>query len=218
MNQQYSQIQKTYLRTMAEQVLAAFEWRKINGYFAPTRSSALTQVMDLVPEGSTVSQGGSVTLDQCGIREALKRRTDISFIDPYDANLEREQQLENRRQGLLSDVFITGTNAITRDGIIVNRDGMGNRVAALCFGPRKVILVVGLNKVVPDLESAIARIDQIASPMNCDRLNRETPCRESLRCHDCSSNDRICSVTTMIERQADPDRLHVILVAENLGF
>lgn len=218
MNQQHSRIRGIYTRALAEQVLAAFEWRKINGLFAPTRASALTQAMELIAPGSTVSQGGSITLDQCGIREALKQRTDITFIDPYDPDLSREQQLENRRRGLTADVFITGTNAITRDGILVNRDGMGNRVAALSFGPRRVIVVAGMNKIVDDIESAGARIDQIAAPMNCERLDRDTPCRETLRCHDCSSVGRICSVTTIIERQSDPDRFFVILTNEELGF
>lgn len=218
MTELHSRVRDVFTRTLAEQVLAAFEWRKINGCYAPTRASALTQVMDLVPPGSTVSQGGSITLDQCGIRDALRKRTDITFIDPYDPGIPREQQLENRRRGLLADVFITGANAITRDGILVNRDGMGNRVAALSFGPKRVIVVAGLNKIVDDIESAITRIDQVAAPMNCERLERDTPCRETLRCHDCTSSERICSVTTIIERQADPDRMHVILVNDNLGF
>ncbi len=218
MNDQASRIKEIYTRTLVEQVLATFEWRKINGRFAPTRASALTQVMDLIPAGSSVSQGGSVTLDQCGIREALLRRTDITFIDPYDPSLSREQQIENRRRGLTTDVFIAGTNAITRDGILVNRDGMGNRVAALCFGPKRVIIVAGINKIVDDLESAITRIDQVAAPMNCERLDRDTPCRETLRCHDCTEPGRICCVTSIIERQTDPARMHVIIVDENLGF
>lgn len=218
MNNQYIKIQETFDRTLAEQVLAAFEWRKINGRYAPTRASALTQAMELIPEGSAVSQGGSVTLDQCGIRQALQHRDDITFIDPYDPKLSREQQLMNRRKGLLADVFITGANAVTRDGILVNRDGMGNRVAALSFGPSRVIVLAGLNKIVDDIESAITRIDQVASPMNCERLDRDTPCRETLRCHDCISAERICSVTTIIERQADPNRFYVILVNDSVGF
>jgi L-lactate utilization protein LutB len=218
MDQEVSRIKEMFTRTLAEQVLAAFEWRKINGRYAPTRASALTQAMELIPEGSTVCQGGSVSLDQCGIREALQQRNDITFIDPYDPKLSREQQLQNRREGLLADVFITGANAITRDGILVNRDGMGNRVAALSFGPARVIVVAGLNKIVDDIESAITRIDQVASPMNCERLDRDTPCRETLRCHDCTSPERICSVTTFIERQADPKRFYVILVNDTLGF
>jgi len=217
-NGQYSEIKNNFIRVSAEQVMAAFEWRKINAYFAPTKSSALTQAMDLIVPGSIVSHGGSITLEQCGIREALLRRGDITFIDPVEPGLERNEQIENRRRGLLSDVFLSGTNAITRNGMIVNRDGIGNRVAALSFGPRKVIIVAGMNKIVSDLEAAYDRIDQVASPMNCERLDRDTPCRETLSCQDCNSDGRICSVTTIIERQSDPDRLHVILVAEDLGF
>lgn len=218
MNQKYSQLYDWYNRTLIEQVLASFEWRKINGYFAPTRASALTQVMELIPGGSTVSQGGSITLDQCGIREALQRRSDITFLDPYNPDLTREQQLENRRLGLTSDVFLCGSNAITRDGILVNRDGMGNRVAAMCYGPKRVIIVAGINKIVDDLDSAIIRIDDVAAPLNCERLDRDTPCRETLRCNDCVNSERICAVTSIIERQGDPERMHVILVNEHLGF
>nr|HPQ40262.1 lactate utilization protein [bacterium] len=187
MDQRASEIRNTYIRTLAEQVMAAFEWRRINSWFAPGRAAALTRVMDLVPGGAVVCQGGSVTVEQCGIREALKRRNDIEFLDPYDPELPREAQLENRRRGLLADVFITGSNAITRDGVLVNRDGMGNRVAALSFGPKRVIIVAGINKIVPDVNTAVARIDQVAAPMNCERLGRDTPCRSSLHCSDCST-------------------------------
>lgn len=218
MNDAASRLTDIYTRTLVEQVLATFEWRKFNGRFAPTRASALTQAMELIPPGSAVCQGGSVTLDQCCIRDALRRRTDITFIDPYDPELSRDRQIENRRRGLTADVFICGTNAITRDGMLVNRDGMGNRVAALAFGPKKVIVVAGINKIVDDLDSAVARIDQVAAPMNCERLDRDTPCRETLRCHDCTGPGRICCVTSVIERQSDPDRLHIILVGEHLGF
>lgn len=218
MDDQTSRVNDIYTRVLVEQVLATFEWRKMNGRFAPNRASALTQAMDLIPAGSSVCQGGSVTLDQCGIREALRRRGDIRFIDPYDSTLTRDEQIENRRLGLSADVFISGTNAITRDGILVNRDGMGNRVAAMSFGPKRVIIVAGINKIVDDLEAAITRIDQVAAPMNCERLDRDTPCRETLRCHDCTESGRICCVTSIIERQAVPDRMHVIIVGEHLGF
>lgn len=218
MNQRYDEIRNTYIRTLIESVMAAFEWRRINGWYAPTRAAALTRVMDLIPPDSTVCQGGSMTIEQCGIREALIRRGDIQFLDPYDPDLPRETQLDNRRNGLLADVFITGSNAITRDGILVNRDGMGNRVAALSFGPKRVVIVAGINKIVSDLDAAFTRIDQIAAPMNCERLNRDTPCRETLQCHDCATSDRICCVTSIIERQMDPDRMHVILLGEPLGF
>ncbi|MBN1297381.1 lactate utilization protein [bacterium] len=218
MSNRSSNLQSSYIHTLVEQVLSAFEWRRINGYFAPTRAAALTRVMELIPAGSTVSQGGSVTLDETGVREALKMRSDITFLDPYDPALPREKQIQVRRQGMISDVFISGTNAITRDGILVNRDGMGNRVAAIAFGPSRVIIVAGINKIVPDVDSAVMRIDDIAAPMNCMRLNKKTPCRESLRCTDCADDDRICCVTTIIERQTVPDRMHVILVGETLGF
>jgi len=218
MNQRYAEIQDTYVRSLAEGVIAAFQWRKINGFFAQSRSEALTRVMDLIPSDSTVSQGGSMTVEQLGVRDALKRRGDIQFLDPYDPDLSREAQLENRRKGMLADVFVTGTNAITRDGILVNRDGMGNRTAALHFGPGRVVIVAGINKIVQDIDAAVGRIDQVAAPMNCERLDRDTPCRKTLQCHDCQTSDRICCVTSIIERQMDTDRLHVILLGEPLGF
>jgi len=142
----------------------------------------------------------------------------VKLVDPYQAGLSREEGLERRRQGMTADVMIASANAITLDGKLVNLDGMGNRVAAMAFGPRKVILVVGMNKVAPDLDSAIARVKHYAAPVNAIRLGIPTPCVETGLCADCKSPQRICNIWTIIEGHMVKDRIHVKLVGENLGY
>ena len=206
-----------YNELLIRDVILNLENRRMNGYFAETPERALGLCRELIPAGTTVTQGGSVTLDQCGIRNALLASTSVNYIDPYAPGLDPAQRMDLRRKALLSDVFICSTNAITRDGILVNRDGIGNRVAAMIFGPEKVIIVAGVNKIVPDIESAINRINSLAAPQNCIRLKRQTPCATETICQDCQSPGRICSATSIIEWQWT-DRIHVILVNSSLGF
>ncbi|MBN1356638.1 lactate utilization protein [bacterium] len=221
-DRQIDAIKKKYRESfneiLARKVIEKLRQRNISGYWAPTRETAREMTLEMIPDGAVVSQGGSVTLDETGIREALMQSTRLKYVDPYAEGLSPEDKIRLRRESLLADVFICSANAITLDGILVNRDGIGNRVAAMAFGPGKVIIVSGMNKIVVDVDGAFERIDSLAAPMNCIRLNRATPCRESLECTDCDSADRICSVTTIIDWQWTKDRMHVILVNDNLGF
>lgn len=203
---------------LANRVIDHLKARQMNGYYVETGSEAADLAMTMIPDGSVVSQGGSMTLDEIGLRDRILATDRFTFKDPYAAGLSKEESFALRLETLTCDVFLCSTNALTRDGILVNRDGIGNRVCAMAFGPKKVIILAGLNKIVTDVNAAISRIDTVASPMNCLRLNRETPCSHTMECADCSSDQRICSITTIIDRQWTDDRIHVILVGETLGY
>ena len=164
-----------------------------------------------------MSRCGSMSLVEMGLWEKLAK-TGVKVIDPFTPGLTPEESYARLRQGLLADYLITSSNALTMDGKLVNLDATGNRVAAMCFGPEKVILAVGLNKVTPDLESAMARIKQLAAPINAIRLNRETPCAETGRCADCHSPARLCNLWSIIEGHRFENRIHVKLVGEDLGY
>jgi hypothetical protein len=213
-----SAISKTFARQQAKIVIHHLKHRQIEGFFCETKEEALKKALSFISKKATVTQGGSVTLDQVGVRDALLKGKNFTFIDPYAEDLTHDQRVDVRRKALLSDVFFCSTNAITLDGVLVNRDGVANRVAAMAFGPAKVIVITGVNKIVRDIESGINRLDTIASPMNCIRLERKTPCVGTVECQDCDSEDRICCVTTIIERQRDPDRMKVIIIGEALGY
>jgi hypothetical protein len=172
----------------------------------------------MIPEGSLVYRCGSTSLVEIGFWEAVKALPGIEVIDPYLPEWSPEEGLNERRRGLSADIMISSTNAITLNGILVNLDGMGNRVAAMAFGPKKVILVVGMNKVVPDLEAAFKRVKHHAAPLNNIRYGLPNPCVETGICSDCRTPSRICNMWSIIEGQMVKDRVHVKLVGEAMGY
>ena len=167
---------------------------------------------------SSVSFGGSLTVQEIGVYQELKKRSDLNVIDTYDTSAGPEEFLERRRQALLVDLFITGTNSLTKEGHLVNLDGLGNRVAALTFGPRNVALFISRNKVVSDLDEAISRIKEFAAPVNAVRLNRKTPCTKTMQCEDCKSPERICNTWTITEKSNPPERVKIILINQDMGY
>ncbi len=171
---------------------------------------------ELSPE--SVSFGGSLTVVESGVYSSLKEEKSTRVIDTYDWNLPREEFLERRREALSCDLFLTGTNAVTMDGVLVNLDGFGNRVAALAFGPRNVCLFIGRNKVVEDVEGARKRIKTFAAPVNTMRLNRKNPCLKALTCKECNSPERICNVWLITEKCFPPGRIKIILINEECGI
>lgn len=189
------------------------------GYIAHTAENAAeaaTLVYTLIPEGSTVGLGGSTTLAELGVPERL-REGPWRLIDRY-RTADWEETMTRYREALDADVFVTGTNAITRAGQLVDMDSSGNRVAATIFGPRRVIVVAGANKVVQDLDAAFARIREIA-PLNCRRLGHRTPCAETGACSDCMIPERMCNYVGVVNHgMKEPGRFHIVLVAEPLGF
>ena len=174
----------------------------------------------VIPEiaPKSVSWGGSLTFVATGLYDILKNNHDLNVLDTYDKALSPEESLERRRQSLLVDLFITGSNAVTESGQLVNLDMIGNRVGALTFGPKNVINLVGRNKIVPDLDEAMFRIKNYAAPVNTMRLDKKTPCAKTSFCEDCKSPDRICNTWTITEKSFPKKRVRIILINKDLGF
>lgn len=192
-----------------------FNKRGFEAYYCPTKDEALQKAISLIPENHVVSWGGSVSINDIGLRPYVLEHRQVIDRDTAKTPEERQQLL---RQALLCDTFIMGTNAATEDGQLYNIDGTGNRVAALIFGPKQVLVIVGMNKVEPTLEAAIARARSVASPMNMQRFSKKTPCAITGMCADCLSPDSICNQMVRTRRCAPAGRIKVILVGENLGF
>jgi len=190
-------------------------------FLAATAAEAGELVLNrLLPESGarTVCYGGSMTMKAAGLHEGLAARQEIEVIRPDDPSLSLEEKLERRRQGLLVDFFISGTNAITEDGHLVNLDMIGNRVGAITFGPRQVVILAGRNKIVPDLEMAMFRIKDYSAPVNAMRLDCKTPCVKTGHCEDCKSPGRICNSWTITEKSFPKGRIKVVLINQELGF
>ncbi|WP_330695334.1 lactate utilization protein [Anaerotignum sp.] len=201
---------------LGKTLVEKLEARQFEAYYCPTAKEALEKALSLVPEKSSVSWGGSISIRDMGLTKAF-HAGDYEVID-RDLGKSPEEIADLHRQGLLTDYFITSTNAISEDGILVNIDGTGNRVAALCFGPKNVIVICGLNKVAPTLEGAVARARSTAAPINAFRFMGKTPCVSTGICHNCKSPDCICS-QFLISRFCKPaKRIKVILVGEELGY
>ena len=196
----------------------------IPAVYVETGVEACRLVMSMIPEGGVVGFGDSLTLQQIGLVAELEK-SDHTFLNPYKPGVSAEESMKLKRQALTSDVFVTGTNALTLDGKIVNIDGHGNRVAGILFGPGKVVIVVGINKIVRDLEEALKRIKTSTAPLNVKRhsdFDPAPPCASTGVCSDCSSPWRICNKTVIIERQYDNNKykpvITVVIVGEDLGI
>lgn len=207
--------------------------KNMEGYFAANREEALSLLMSLIPPGAVVGRGDSVTLNQIGVIEELHKRGQNRIINPVKTDDEgqhppREERRRLQREALLSDVYLTGTNAVTLGGTLVNIDGAGNRVAAMIFGPKKVIAIAGGNKIVTDVDEALHRIHNVASPLNSLRhyaKHRQAeaidrPCVKLGKCTDCFHEWRVCRYTAIIDGCQPPEkgRICVILVGEDLGI
>ncbi|MCP3874338.1 MAG: lactate utilization protein [Desulfobacteraceae bacterium] len=177
-------------------------------------------INDIIPKLNirSVSWGGSISFVSTGLFHELKDNTEIEVLNTFDTSLSNEDMMDLRRRSLLVDLFITGTNALTEAGQLVNLDMIGNRVAAMMWGPKNVIIIVGRNKICNNLEDAMIRVKNYAAPVNTMRLEKKTPCQKSGVCHDCNSPDRICNYWTIIEKSFFKKRIKVILVNEDLGF
>ena len=203
--------------TKLEAVGRALTANGIRVIVAGTGDEAREQALALIPKGASVGVGGSRTMAEIGLLDAL-RGGNYGLVDQYDPSLGKEAAFKARRDSLQADYFVAGSNAVTEDGKLVNTDGLGNRVAGLAFGPRQVILVVGRNKIVKDVAAALERIRNVAAPMNAKRLGAATPCATTGVCSDCDSPARICNLTLIVEKQRLPGRTTVILINQELGF
>lgn len=207
---------KEFYEKQAATIIKRLEKRNITGYYCPDSASATEKALSLIEDGSTVSWGGSMSLKECGLIEALKNAP-VTLWDRADAKTPEEVQAIYRK-AFLADYYLMSSNAITLDGQLVNIDGNGNRVAALTFGPAHVILVVGMNKVTKTVEEALDRIHNVAAPPNAVRLNTNTPCGATGVCSDCLSPQCLCSQVLITRYSRTPGRIHVLLVGESLGF
>ena len=201
---------------LAATVIKNLEKRQMEGYYAPDKGAALELLKSLIPEGSTIGYGGSVSLSEVGALAAFDTQN-YKLIKREEAKTE-EDTARVFREILFSDFFLMSSNAITVDGELVNVDGRGNRIAFLAYGPKNVILVCGMNKIAADVDSAIKRIKTLAAPANAVRLNRSTPCAITGICGNCQSPDCICANTIIPRRSHIKGRVKVVLVGEELGF
>ena len=203
------------------EVKAALEANNFEVFLAEKKKDAYKIVLeDLIPRlaPKTVSWGGSMTFIGAGIYKSLKERADVEIWDTFDKKVSDDEKKQRRRQALHADLFITGTNAVTEAGQLVNLDSIGNRIGGLTFGPRWVIIVVGRNKIVPDLEEAMFRVKNYAAPANSMRLGKKTPCVKTSYCEECKSSDRICNTWAITEKSSPKGRVKIILINEDLGL
>jgi hypothetical protein len=228
-----------YYEQRAKTVIDNLKKKKLDAYYVSNRKEALATIMEMIPEETVIGRGDSVTMEQIGVIDELRKRDRNKIIEPYkmylvmnDPNADLGQAIAEcrrvQREALLSDIFLTGANAVTLDGKLVSTDAGGNRVAATIFGPKKVIIAVGANKIVSNLDAALERIHNVAAPLNAKRHQlkhggksmAQLPCVHTGNCMDCSSEHRLCNYTTIIEGSSflDRGRINVVLVGEELGL
>ncbi len=198
---------------LAQKVIEGLASRNMTGYYAADKEAALKLALSLIPEGSTVTMGGGMSVHEIGLPEALKKGN-YNFID--------RDEMKDKRAAMLAaydaDFFLMSTNAMTQDGILVNIDGNSNRVSALAQGPRKVIIIAGMNKVCDDVDGAMKRARNVAAPINAQRFGLDTPCSKTGACMNCKSPDTICCQFLITRYSKHAGRIHVILVNDYLGF
>ena len=212
---------ENYWQIKLERVAAALTANSFDAHIATDMAAARDLVMEkILPAcgAKTASFGGSVTVFKSGLYEAITGREELEVIDTIDPSVAPEEKMERRRQALLADFFVTGTNAVTEGGQLVNLDMIGNRVGALTFGPKKVVLVAGRNKIVPDLDTAMDHIKSYVAPANAMRLDMKTPCVKTGRCEACKSPARICNTWTITEKSFPKKRVSVVLVNADAGL
>ena len=198
---------------LAQKVIQGLQSRNMEASWAATREEALAQALAWIPEGSSVTMGGAMSAHEIGLVDALKNGP-YRFID-------RDTYADKREAMLLAydaDYFLSSANALTQDGILVNIDGNANRVSAIAQGPKHVLMIIGMNKVCPDLDSAMKRARNVAAPINAQRFGLQTPCAKTGLCMDCKSPDTICCQFLITRYSRHADRIHVILVNDTLGF
>jgi len=211
------QWEQFFREKQVERTIHALKKNNFEALFVPDAKAALEEVMRRIPDGATVGVGGSVTLSQIGLLDALGKRN-IRLIWPFQQARNDEERIELVRKSFSSDIFLSSTNAVTEDGKLFNVDATGNRVGAMFIGPKSVIVVSGVNKIVKDIEAAEKRVKEWTAPQNAKRLKRKTPCVETGVCADCSSPDRICNIYVTLAKRPSRTDVIIILVGERLGI
>ena len=198
---------------LARKVISGLESRNMSGYYAANKEEALKKALELIPEGASVTMGGAMSAYEIGLVDTLKKGS-YNFIDRYAA----EDMEAAMREAYHTDVYLASVNAMTEDGILVNIDGNSNRVSAIAYGPKKVVFIVGMNKVCSDVDGAMKRARNVAAPTNAQRFGLSTPCAKTGSCMDCKSPDTICCQFLITRFSRHAGRIHVILVNDVLGF
>lgn len=211
------QWEKWFQEKQVERTIKALKKNNFEALFVPDSKAAFEEVMKRIPDGATVAVGGSITLSQIGLLDALEKRK-IHFIWPMRQGKTPEEVHALIQKSFSADIFLSGTNAVTEDGKLFNVDATGNRVGAMFIGPKKVIVVSGVNKIVSDVDAAEKRVRWWVAPQNAKRLGRKTPCVETGVCGDCSSPDRICNIYVTLGKKPSRTEVVIILVGENLGM
>ena len=202
---------------LAERMIKNLHRRNMEAFYCPTAEEAVRKVSELIIDGSSVTWGGSATIREMGIPDVLRSRGTLQVLD-RDLAESQEEKVAMYLRAFSADVYLTSANAISEDGVIVNIDGNGNRVAAISWGPKKVVFVIGMNKVAQTTEAALARARSTAAPINAQRFDIETPCKTDGACHNCNSPESICSYVHFLRNSRNKDRHVVVLVGENLGY
>ena len=211
-----NEIKKIRYGRLGPKVAEALIKRNFYAWYCEDADAALDKILTLIPSDASVGYGGSLTINALGLKEALRARGNRMFDRDLAANPEERKQIEH--QALSGDWFLMSSNAISKDGQLVNIDGMGNRVAAMCFGPRQVVVIAGMNKVLGTLDDAVARARNVAAPANAQRFSLKTPCGLTGQCGDCTSPDCICSKMVITRFCMPAGRIKVILVGEDRGL
>lgn len=209
-------VKTTCYEKRAQVVVKNLRSRHFDAYYCATKEDALRQALSLIPEGATVGWGGCASAEEIGLVDAVRKGN----YRPIDRNTGAtpEEKTAIMKQAMLAEVFLTGTNALSQDGELVNIDGTGNRVAAIVYGPDSVIVIAGMNKVCATLEDAVTRARTVAAPMNSQRFTIQTPCNVTGACADCKSPQCICNQILITRHCRPAGRIKVILVGEDLGF
>lgn len=210
-------VRNWYWEKKALKTVQALKKNDFDAEYFPTTAEAVSKVVEIAASAKTIGVGGSVTVRGLNILDVLEGQGKVIY-DHWKPSLSREESMRIRRTQLTCDLFLTGTNTLTLNGEIVNIDGVGNRVCSMIFGPKKVVILAGVNKIVRDVHEAVRRIYEVVSPMNCKRLGRNTPCGETGICNDCKSPDRICRITVILNRKPHLSDISVYLIGEELGF
>lgn len=211
-----NEFQKKYYEKRGQTLVKNLRKRHFDAYYCETREDALEKALSLIPEGERVGWGGATSAEQIGLLKAL-RTGPYNAID-RDTASSPEERTEMMRHCLLTDTFVTGANAISLEGELVNIDGMGNRVAAIVYGPKKVLVIAGVNKITDTLEDALTRARTVAAPINKQRFGTDTPCTVTGSCADCLSDGCICNQILITRNCRPAGRIQVIIVGEELGF
>jgi len=202
---------------LAERIIKNLKRRHMEAFYCPTGEGAAQKVSELIADGSTVTWGGTATVRDLGIPDMLRQRGTLTVLDRDLVDTPEGKQVIYLK-AFTADAYLTSANAMSEDGVIVNIDGNGNRVAAISWGPKKVIFVIGLNKVTQTVEAAVARARSTASPINVQRFDINTPCKADGVCHNCNSAESICSYIHILRNNRTPGRVAVVLVGEDLGY